>query len=655
MKKHFSLLAALFIFQLLPAQDILLTIDDTPITADEFLRIYNKNSSITAEDKKSVDEYLDLFINYKLKVIEAENLGYDTMSSFIKEMDGYTKQLAKPYLENDDLIDSLVDEAYERSFEEVNVSHILLRLDKNALPKDTAKVYNRIMKIRDRLISGEPWDDVIKDESPNPENLIGGDLGWFTVLRMVYPFENAAFSTPVGEISMPVRTEYGYHLIKVNGRRKNRGEVLTSHILVGTPKNPTELEIEAARKKINEAYNALQNGVPWDSVVVKYSEHRASARRRGRLGWLRSGNAPDALLDACFSLDSGQYSQPVQTQYGFHIIRPEQFKPAPQYERDDENLRKNVFQNSYVRNLTEAQILNRIKKEYGFKFYDENIDTLFEIVDSSLYKGSWKADVAKNMLKPVFSIGDSTYTQYDVAQYLASIRRYSKRTPLLSAVYGKINEFIDEQIKNYEIAQLPSKYPEYKHLLEEYHDGILLFNLTEDMVWRKAVEDSAGLQKFYDELPQKYQWETRIVLTKYTYTDSTLTDKLLKVAKSRRKKGLTAQDISNIICPDDTISCINFVELKYEKGDNAIADSIPWKPKTNRVTLDKDNIVLYYVDAILPPQTKVLSDARGLYTADYQTYLEKLWIDDLRAKYTIKVNEEVFNRIREQEESTSIN
>jgi len=655
MKRHFSLLAAIIVFQLLPAQEILLTIDDHQITKDEFLRIYNKNSAITAEDKKSIDEYLDLFINYKLKVVEAEDLGYDTISSFIKEMAGYTTQLAKPYLDNNQLIDSLVEEAYQRSFEEVNVSHILLQLEKNALPKDTAKVYNRIMAIRNRiLVDGESWDKVILDESPDPDSPIGGDLGWFTVFRMVYPFESAAYNTPVGEISMPIRTEYGYHLIKVNGRRKNRGEVFTAHILTTTPQNPSNLEIEAAKNKIEKAYAELQNGVPWDSVVVKYSEHRATVNRGGRIGWLRSTNAPEELLDACFSIDSGQYSQPIQTTYGFHIVRPEKYKGVPLYMKGDENFKKKVIQNSYVRNMTENQVVNRIKNEYGFKFYQQNLEELYNVVDSSLYAGNWNPEVAKGMLKPVFSIGDSIYSQYDIARHIASVR-HSKRTALINSVYSEVIKFTNKQIMDYEITQLPKKYSDYRYLLEEYHDGILLFNLTEDMVWRKAVEDSIGLQKFYNELPEKYQWESRVLMTKYSYKDSTLTAKLIKVAKSRNKKGLTAQDISKLICPQDTLPCVNFVELKYEKGDNAIADSIPWKTKANLVSRDKNNIILYFVDAILPPQSKVLNDARGLYTADYQTYLEQLWIEDLRAKHSIEINEEVFNEIKKEEESDSGN
>jgi len=215
-----------------------------------------------------------------------------------------------------------------------------------------------------------------------------------------------------------------------------------------------------------------------------------------------------------------------------------------------------------------------------------------------------------------------------------------------------VNEFIEKKIKRYEIAKLPEKHPEYKYLLEEYHDGILLFNLTEDKVWRKAVEDSAGLLAFYNQLPEKYQWEERIVMSKFAYEDSTLTPQLIKLAKKRVKKGWDEKTLSMMLCGQDTLPCISITELKYERGDNALADELQWKKGTYRVSKDKDNTILYFMEGTLPPQLKKLEDARGLYTADYQSHLEKLWIEELRAKYTIKVNEEVLDKLREMESGT---
>jgi peptidyl-prolyl cis-trans isomerase SurA len=652
MKTYITILTAFVLMQFSFAQEtnnVLLTIDGHQITKDEFLRIYNKNSSIADDQKKSVDEYLDLFINYKLKVIEAVNQGYDTMSSFIKEMDGYTKQLAKPYLENNAAIDSFTLEAYQRSLEEVNVSHILLPLDRHALPKDTLAVYNKIVELRNKIIKGESWEKVIKDNSPKPDNPIGGDLGWFSVFRMVYPFESGAYNTPVGQVSVPVRTEYGYHLIRVNGHRPNRGEVLAAHILTYVPKNPTDVEITAAEQKIQKAYNELQQGASWKETVKKYSEHKSTAPIDGKLGWIKAGSAPDEILDMCFSLDTGNYSKPFRTQYGFHIVKTIEFKPVPSFDKVKADYQKKVKQAGAILDITREQLSERIKNEYGFKFYENNLDALYALADSTMRAGQWNPERAKDLNNPVFIIGDKTYTQYDIAKSVCTKKFGNPNLTLQMLIRKRLMTYIEEELNNYEMGQLPRKYPDYKNLLEEYHDGILLFNLTENQIWKKAIDDSAGLQKFYDSLPEKYSWETRLALTKYTYKDSLLSVNLLKLAKKHAKAGTSASELSKTLCPKDSLPCVSFVELKYEKGDNSVADSMIWKKGSYLISKDKENKILYYVDAILPQQTKTLKDARGLYTADYQAYLEKQWVQELRMKYPIQVNGEVLNQIRAEE------
>jgi peptidyl-prolyl cis-trans isomerase SurA len=653
MKKLLSILCVILSFQFAiaqPASDVLMTIGDEEVGTDEFLRIYNKNSSIALEEKKSIEEYLDLFINYKLKVIEAENLGYDTASAFIKEMDGYTKQLAKPYLDKSSVLDSFVREAYRNYQEEVNASHILLRIDRNALPKDTVRVYNRIMEIREEIINGKNWNQAIIDNSPSPDKEIGGDLGWFGAFRMVYPFEVAAYNTKVGEVSMPVRTSYGYHLIKVNDRRPNRGEVDVRHIMTLVPRNnPTEVEIEAARKKIEEAYAALMKGADWDSITREYSEHKTTLSRGGKLGWIRSGNAPEKLLDVCFELEPGQMSEVFRSEYGFHIAIVDDYKPVQSFEEVEADFRSKIKQTNDINRISKEQRLRRIKEQYGYQFSEKSMEGLYEVIDTTLYTGDWDPETAKDMQEVVFSIGDSVYTQYDVAKEVGKRRLAYRGVKLEVSIRNRAIKFADEKVLEYEIAQLPKKYPEYGYLLDEYHDGILLFNLTEDRVWRKAVEDSAGLEAFYNSLPEKYEWEERMVLSKYTLPDSLDSDKLIKLAKKKEKKGLDAKAMSLILCGQDTIPCIKLEEYKYEKGDNAVADGMEWKKGSYQTSAENGEFVLYYVDKILPPKTKKLTDARGLYTADYQSYLEDKWVKQLREKYEISINQEVLSKLIQQE------
>ncbi len=651
MKKYLFITLTLFSIQIAFSQSepkTLMTIDGREISNNEFLRIYNKNKNIAEDLQKSVDEYIDLFINYKLKVIEAENLGYDTMSSFIKEMGDYTKQLTDSYFDNKESIDSEVIKAYQRSLDEIKARHILLQIGPNSLPKDTLEVYNRLMGIRERLVAGEDFQKVVDEESKNAKDKIGSELGWFSAFRMVYPFEIGAYNTPVGEISMPVRTRFGFHLILVDARRKNRGEVETAHIMTMLPRNSSDVEKEAAKQKIEKAYAELQQGAIWDSVVARYSEHKASANKNGYVGWLNTSNAPEAFLDSCFAVDSGSYSQVFSSNFGFHIIKPLNYRPVPPFEEVKEEYKRKLRNDPAIKEISKDKIIQNIKNEYGFEFYSDNADTIYKLIDSTIIENKWNPDVAKELQKPIFTIGDQKYTQYDLATYLSKTRKNIKSLGMEQWFYVWLKEFVNISLMDYEKSKLPEKYPDLKYLLEEYHDGILLFNLTEDEVWQRAIDDSAGIEKFYNELPEKYSWDERIAITKYSYTDSLLINPLLVIAKNKTKKNLSNEEIAKKICKEDNAKCIQIKDIKYEKGDNALADSIEWKKGEYIVSKDKNNFVLYYVNEILPAQTKTLEDARGLYTADYQSLLEKQWLEKLKNKYPIEFNEEVMDEIRSE-------
>ncbi|KPL09354.1 MAG: peptidylprolyl isomerase, partial [Bacteroides sp. SM23_62] len=252
---------------------ILMTIHDRQVTLDEFERIYHKNNSSTALEQQTVEEYLDLFINFKLKVIEAEELGLDTTQSFIKEFNGYKKQLAKPYLSDSEEVDALVQEAFQRAQKEINVSHILIRANQDAAPEDTLRAFNKAIEIRDRILAGEDFGTVAKATSDDPSaKTNAGNLGWFTVFRMVYPFENGAYNTETGKVSRPVRTRFGYHLIKVNDVRPARGEVRVSHIMIMTPESMNDEQREDAKKRIYMLYDSLQAGIDFAEIARKYSE-----------------------------------------------------------------------------------------------------------------------------------------------------------------------------------------------------------------------------------------------------------------------------------------------------------------------------------------------------------------------------------------------
>lgn len=632
------------------SENILMTIDGKDITAEEFERVYTKNNNITPNtEQKSVEEYIDLFINYKLKVIEAENSGYDTMKTFLDEFSGYTKQLAKPYLQNQELKDKLVKEAYERSKYEINASHILVRVDANALPEDTLKAYEKISAIRARILAGEPFEEVARatsDDQSVKQN--GGNLGYFSVFRMVYPFESGAYNTPAGEVSKPIRTRFGYHLIKVNQKRPARGAIDVSHIMTRIPKDASGPEIEAAKEKIEKAYHELMNGAKWEDVVAKYSEHQRTKENGGKIGWLKTGQAPEEFLDVCYGLKVGDFSKPIKTQGGFHIAKINDKKDIESFEETKEKIAKRVDSDPGRKQALVNLMDNELINKYGFKTMPENALEIANVLDSAIYFGNWDINKARQLKKLILKNDKISYTQFDYAAFLADQSRFKMKGKSFEAIASNfIHDFISDKLNEYAISQLPNENKEYKYLLQEYHDGILLFNLTNDMVWKKAQEDTTGLEAFYKSA-KKYKWDERIDVIIYEYTNNEFTAGLPKLAKKQAKKDLDNSFIISNLCPEDSVPCVTVTKKTYEKGHDAITDKIKWEKASYTVLNNDDTIYFYYVADTHPVEDKKLNEARGLYIADYQTYLEKKWVAELRDKYEIKINNEVLDSLKEK-------
>ncbi len=628
--------------------DVLITINDHEITKDEFLRIYNKNNSVTAYDAKSLEEYLDLFINFKLKVIEAEAQGYDTVQSFVDELASYRGQLVKPYFEDEEVTEELLEEAYERTKEEVNVSHILINLPRNPLPKDTLQAWKKVMEIRKRVLKGEDFEEVAKATSDDPSvKRNGGHIGWFSAFRMVYPFESGAYNTPVGEISMPLRTRFGYHLIKVNNRRPSRGEMKVAHIMIITSPNSSEDEIQQAQDTINKIYRLLQEGKDFAELARKHSEDVNSARKGGEMPWFKSGMLPPVFEDAAYALnDSGELSPPVQTSYGWHIIKMIGKRPVSSFEELRSEL-ENKLRRDNRGKLAEQSVIERIKNEYNFTEYEENLYEMESVLDSSIYRGNWDEARAVGMIEPLFTLGGRNYTQQDFARYLASLRPPRESESFELIIYNRYQDFKKEQIIAFEEDQLEIKYPDFRNLMQEYHDGILLFNLTDDMVWSKAISDTAGLEAFHKKKKSDYMWGERADASIYTFEDQSLEENIEKLAKKRIRKGYTKDEFINMVCPVDSVVCLNITDGKFEEEDNKYVDQAEWEKKSMKTFNEDGKIVLVVINDVLDPEPKKLQEARGLITADYQNYLEKEWIEHLRGKYSIDVNEELLRTIQQ--------
>jgi peptidyl-prolyl cis-trans isomerase SurA len=630
--------------------DVLMTIDGREITSGEFIRVYNKNNSITPDtEKRNVDEYYELFVNYKLKVIEAENLGYDKDKAFVDEFEGYRDQLAKPYLENSGLKEELIKEAYERYTNEVSASHILVTCEANALPEDTLKAYQKIAAIRVRVAGGEPFKQVARATSDDPSVKDNeGYLGYFSAFRMVYPFETAAYNTEVGKVSEIIRTSYGYHVLKVHDRRESRGSIKAAHIMVRLDENGSEPEQQASKEKIQKAYLSLVEGMLWEEAVQTYSENPRTKTKNGELGWLSSGRAPDVFLDPCYETEPGNFTKPIQTKGGYHIAYIIDKKPVESFEEAQEQITRRVERDQKRKEALAEQKYAQLRAKYQVTIFPEELDALANLMDSTFYTGQWAAEKASGLSNSVVTIENKSFSTLQFAEYVTNKRlRLKGSEPIIGVLNAQLENYANENLYNYALEQLPKENADYRYLIQEYHDGILLFNLTNEEVWEKAQSDTSGLEAYYKK-GKKYQWNERIEVNIYKYEDNTISTKLPDLIKKQQKKNLDNSFLINELCASDSTPCI-FIENKtYEKGQDAMADKLPWIKGANRLESDKDWNYLYYVVDTWDKKDKSLNEARGLYIADYQAYLEEAWIAKLREKYIITVDEEVFNNIKSE-------
>lgn len=637
------------------AQDnrTLVTIAGDNISVDDFMRVYKKNNvKDDTIDKKSIEEYLQLFINFKLKVKEAESLGMDTAAAFVKELEGYREQLAEPYFVDESIIEKLLQEAYERSKEDIRASHILIRVGPNAMPEDTLEAYSKILEAKARIERGEPFADVAKDVSEDPSAREmkmrngqvrpgnGGDLGYFTVFDMVYPFETGAYNTQKGEVSDPVRTDYGYHLIYVTDRIPALGEMQVAHLFLKMPQDATHDDSVYVEKRIDSLYQRILNGEKFEDLVKEYSDDKGSAPSGGVLPKFKVNRMVPEFIEAIALLpDSGSISKPVLTMYGWHIIKLISKTGIKSFDDSKKELEKKIKKDQRSQLSTEI-IIERIKNEYGYKENKEGVEKMYPLVDSSIYQGKWSVPEKENMGFIVFTLGDQTYSQMEFANYIAEHQTIGKGEKIDEFVNRVFKDFVNEKCKQYENGKLESKYPDFKAIVEEYRDGILLFDLTDEMVWSKAVKDTSGLKKYYNEHKGDFMWGKRVDASIYTVSDTAYVNEIRNLVE----KGLSEDSLLNRF-GNDSIKVLTVTHKKFSEGDNDIIDKIKWKKGISKNMNQNGKTVFVVVHSKLAPEPKSFNEAKGLITAAYQDYLEKEWIKQLREKYPVVINEEVLKSI----------
>ncbi len=627
------------------SNDILITVGNETVTRSEFERFYLKNNQMVSElDKKSLDEYLDLFIIYKLKVAEAKANGIDKTSEFQNELDSYRKQLIQPFMVDTDTEEALINEAYDRLKYEINASHILLLIPKDATPEDTLALYNKTLQIRERIINGEPFETVARATSDDPSvSKNGGTLGYFTAFQMVYPFEKAAYNLKTNEVSMPIRTSYGYHIIKLNDKRPTIGQIKAAHIMIATSKGASKEQKREEKAKIDSIYQLILQNQDFAELAKKYSQDQGSARNGGELPWFGSGRMIPEFESAAFKLTKpGEVSQPIQTQFGWHIIKLLERKTIGSLDEMLPEI-KTKFARDERGKIGKEVFVEKLKEKYGFELNTEALNTFYGLVDSSIYKGSWKM-LPQYKNKKIFTFAQKDYTLGDIGKKVELQKKVQKSTPLNLIAHDAYTSFVEDVVIGYEEKQLLENNKDFFYLLKEYHDGILLFDIMDKQVWSKAANDTEGIEKFYNENIKKYTWDERVYAKLYRAVNEKVVKKAHKLAKSKRGTRYSdVQFISKFASKTDTLITIEpFVALATSQQ---VKNHKNWDKAISPIQKENDKFTFIRAIKVVLDEPKPLEQIRGQVIADYQEHIESEWLEQLRKKHPVTINKELYNEI----------
>lgn len=614
--------------------ETLFTVNNRAVSTEEFIYLYKKNHQNKAGEftREKVEEYLSLFVNYKLKIAEALSRGMDTTAKFKEEYHTYRDELLKPYMPDSQVIDSLVLLTYERLKQEVNASHILVKLETGASPGDTLAAFRRITELRKRAVSGEDFRELAASNSDEPGAAeTGGNLGYFTAMQMVFPFEQAAYLTPVGGISQPVRTQFGYHIVKVHDKQPARGEIEVSHIMIRTQDG---IEDEKARDRVFDVFDKLQKGLSWDELCRQYSEDPASRESGGKLrpfGVGAMASVPQ-FQDMAFSLKNrGDISDPVRTQFGWHIIRLESKIPLPSFEELKPSLTQRVSRDERV-NISKAALREKMRREFSYVEYADAKARMIALADD-ISRGSPET-VAALENDVLFTMSNRPYRIGDFVRFIKDYPENANGISPEKFITQQFGRYVDRVQIDLLEEEVKKNSPDYKWLIKEYYEGILLFEIMENEVWNKAMEDSAGQKRFFDAHSGKYVADERMVGNIYSSSSRSNLDALKNMLESH-EDGFKRFLKQNGIRQDSGA---------FERKDRSIFAKIDWSPGFH---LAESNGLVYLtvIEKILPPGPQTLDEARASVISDFQSFLEDSWITELKRKFAVRVEKRAKKKV----------
>jgi len=623
--KKVMILSVLFISTLVNGQDqnkVLFSLDGKDVYNAEFIRVFEKNRDIVVEEEhKDFDDYFDLFVDFKLKLEQARDMHLDTASTYTAELEKYREQLVQPYLQNPEAIELLVKEAYYRTVNEVSASHILILLEADAPAADTIKAYDRIMEARKEFLAGAKFDSIAKLYSDDPSvQMNNGDLGYFSAFAMVYEFENAAYSTKIGEVSMPFRTQFGYHIVKVNDIRKSPGEVQVAHIMVKNDSANTLL----AKDKIDDIYMKLLQGDDFATIAREHSDDLSSAQKGGTLPKFGTGRMIKPFEDVAFSLDKeGDFSQPFESSYGWHILKLLEKYPIPSY----------VDLHSQL----ESKVKNGSRSGYVERSLAQKIALNYKVIEhKDILQLNANFSDFENSFDTILVVENKSFTSHNLYEYGKEIKKKSKELIF--------EDFKNAMIIDYYKDHLEETNKEFALTYKEYRDGLLLFELLQKVIWERSEKDSLGLNQFFEENRASYKWKKRADLGIASCTKK----EKAEIVKKYMIEGLQNDSIKALVNEGATIHVL-FSKGKLEEGSSKLPKTYQFELGVSKIfEEEKNNFTIIKVDSIFEPQLKELKDTRGEVMNDYQNYLEAEWVKELRKTYKIKVNNKNYKELKQR-------
>ncbi|MEL6657213.1 MAG: peptidylprolyl isomerase [Bacteroidota bacterium] len=627
---------------------VLFSVEDDPVTVEEFTYIYSKTNGEQADfSEASLQEYLDLYVKFKLKVQRAKEMRLDTITALQDELAGYRRQLADSYLIDRAIGDQLIQDAYNHTTQDADISHILINMRKDPQASDTLAAYKRAMEVYDRIQKGDDFATVAKELSGDRfSREKGGRIGFTTALYPagLHALEYAAFKQDIGIVSKPIRTQAGYHLLKVHERRPARGEIEVAHILVRTDKR----ESETAKILIDSLYRQLGAGANFEQLARNASEDGRTANNNGYLGFFGISRYERAFEDAAFALtEDGAYTAPVETTLGWHIIKRISRKEIQPFQTEKARLEGKVRQDARFEEAKKA-LLVRIRTENNFAEQTAVLDNYIASLPDTFTTFRWKAP-AQLSQEALFSLdGGFQVTLGDLQTYYGKATRdrvtYAREGNKDEVARRLYATFVDDQLLKYEEAQLEKRYPEFRNLMREYEEGILLFEATKMEVWDKASQDSVGLAKFFEGVAGKYRWAPRAKTTVYristNYKDQA--EAIRAFAATH-----TAEEVKAEFNSDEQVKVVT-EEVTYEKFRNTDLSETTWEVGGMTGVIENErsrSLKFFKIEELMPEGNKSLKEARGYVIADYQDQLERQWVDELRRSYKVNIDQKVFRSL----------